>query len=295
MPARPRASLIYNPNAGRRRHARTIDGIKAALEPVYELAITPTRAPKEAIGLAREAAARADAVVFAWGGDGTIREVVEGILGSPVILGVLPGGTFNVVPRAVGLPPDPVRAAQRLASARPAPRDVGLIGETPFLMQVTAGLDAFIMHNVRPGMKARFGMAGAFIDAFRVFSRYSFPRFEVEVDGDVQEVTGAAFVNMTDYAGPFHIVPGGRWDDRVGHALLYRGRTHRQAIFYAIDIALGRHHLRPEVTIREAASMTIRKSPGLCLQTDGDPWSGALPATCRLAADRIQVLIPDRQ
>jgi len=290
--ARPRASLIYNPNAGRRRHARTIEEIKAALATAYELGIAPTRGPRDAIDLARDAATRGDAAVFAWGGDGTIREVVEGILGSPVMLGVLPGGTFNVIPSAIGLPRDPVEAAKALAIAKPSRRDVGLIEKTPFLMQATAGLDAFIMHNARSDMKARFGMAGVFFDAFRVFASYRFPRFEVEVDGDVIEVTGAAFVNMTEYAGRYHFVPGARWDDGLAHALLYTGRTHLKAVLFAISLGLGRHHRRPEVIIRPATSMTIRPTPSLCLQTDGDPWRGTLPATCRLAADRIQVLIP---
>jgi len=289
---RPRASLIYNPNAGRRRHDRTIEGIKAALAGAYELSITPTGGPKEAISLARNAAARGDAAVFAWGGDGTIREVVEGILGSPVMLGVLPGGTFNVVALAVGVPRAPVEAAAALATATPSARDVGLIETTPFLMQATAGLDAFIMHHARADMKARFGMAGVVIDAFRVFRRYRFRPFEVEVDGEVHLVTGAAFVNMTEYAGRYHFVPGGRWDDGVGHALLYKGRTHLQAVRFAISLAFGRHHLRPEVTIRRASVLTIRPSPDLYLQTDGDPWTGSLPATCRLSPDRIQVLFP---
>lgn len=289
---RPRASLIYNPNAGRRRHGQTIERIKAALAGAYDLSIAPTRGPKEATLLARQAAARGDVAVFAWGGDGTIREVVEGILGSPVMLGVLPGGTFNVVAQAVGVPRTPAEAAAALARASPSARDVGLIENTPFLMQATAGLDAFIMHHARADMKARFGMAGVVFDAFRVFLRYRFRPFEVEVDGEVFLVTGAAFVNMTEYAGRYHFVPGGRWDDGVGHALLYKGRTHLQAVRFAIGIALGRHHLRPEVTIRRAAALTIRASPGLYLQTDGDPWTGSLPATCRLSPDRIQVLIP---
>ena len=290
--SRPRASLIYNPNAGRRRHAATIEGIKDALGATYELGIAPTRGPKEAITLAREAATRGDAAVFAWGGDGTIREVVEGILGSPVMLGVLPGGTFNVVTLAVGLPRNPVEAARALASAKPSARDVGLIESTPFLMQATAGLDAFVMHHARADMKARFGMAGVFIDALRVFARYGFEPFEVDVDGEVFRVTGAAFVNMSEYAGRYQLVPGARWDDRLGHALLYTGRTHLQAVRFAISLAFGRRHGRPEVIIRPATSMTIRPSPGLHLQTDGDPWPGALPATCRLAPEQIQVLFP---
>ncbi len=165
MAARPRAALIYNPQAGRRRHGRTIEGITSALGAAYEISASPTRGPEDAITLARAAASRGDAAVFAWGGDGTIREVVEGILGSDVVLGVLPGGTFNVVALAVGLPRHPIKAAAALARAKPSPRDVGLIASTPFLMQATAGLDGFLMHHLRADLKARLGKTGVVIDA----------------------------------------------------------------------------------------------------------------------------------
>lgn len=289
---RPRASLIYNPNAGRRRHGRAIEGIKEALGTAYDLSITPTGGPNEATSLARTAATRGDAAVFAWGGDGTIREVVEGILGSEVKLGVLPGGTFNVVALSVGLPRTPVEAAVALVTARSSPRDVGLIESTPFLMQATAGLDGFIMRHLRPDMKARFGFAGVALDGLRAFSKYRFQPFEVEVDDEVHVVTGAAFVNMTEYAGRYQFVPGARWDDGRAHALLYTGRTHLQALLFAIGIGLGRHHLRRDVVIKEATRLTLRAGPSIYLQTDGDPWRGTLPATCRLASNRIQVLIP---
>jgi diacylglycerol kinase family enzyme len=291
-PARPPATLVYNPNAGRRRHARTIDGIKAALETRYQLAIVPSEGPQSAIALARAAARGGAEAVFAWGGDGTVREVVEGILGSPVVLGVLPGGTFNVVAKAIGLPGDPVRAAAALTTATPKARDVGLIGDTPFLMQAIAGLEGFIMHHLRAEMKARLGYAGASFDALRAFSRYRFEPFTVEVDGATYEVTGASFVNMTEYALQYHFVPGARWDDGRAHVLLYTGRTHLSALMFSLGIALGRHHRRADVLIREATSMTIHAGPSVHVQTDGDPWKGPLPTTCRLSPDRIQVLIP---
>jgi diacylglycerol kinase (ATP) len=293
--ARPRASLIYNPKAGRRRHAQTVEAIRAALGSVYELDVAPTRAPREAITLARSAATRGDAVVFAWGGDGTIREVAEGILGSPTVLGVLPGGTFNVVALALGLPRNPAEAARVLVTAEPAWRDVGLVEQTPFLMQATAGLDGFAMREMRPDMKARFGFAGVAIDGFRALAKYRFQPFEVEVDGVAHTVTGAGFVNMTEYAGRYHFVPGARWDDGKAHVLLYTGRTRFAAISFAITLGLGRHHLRRDVKIMEAETMVIRGNAPVFIQTDGDPWLGTLPATCRLSADRIQVLIPSAE
>lgn len=291
-PARLRASLIYNPKAGRRRHARTIEGLCGALSTRYELSVSPTRGPGEAIELALRAAESGDAAVFAWGGDGTVREVVEGILGSPVALGVLPGGTFNVVARALGLPADPVAAAGQLASGASVERDVGLIASTPFLMQATAGLDGFLMKDLRADIKARFGMAGVLYEGVRAFSKYRFGSFTVEVDGKVHEVTGAGFVNLPEYAGRFHYVPGARWDDGQGQVLLYRGRTRLAAFRFAIDLALGRHHRRRDVTIVDATRMTIHAGSPVDVQTDGDFWPGVFPATCQLSPHRIRVLVP---
>ena len=296
MPAvRPRASLIYNPKAGRRRHGRTIEGIKSALGEAYDLAVAPTAGPREAISLARDAAARGDAAVFAWGGDGTIREVAEGLLGSEVSLGVLPGGTFNVVALAVGVSRDPVKAARALAVAKPSPRDVGLIGTTPFLMQATAGLEGYAMHHLRPEMKAKYGIAGAVGDFLRAFLRYRFPTFTVELDGVAHQVTGAVFVNMAQYGGPFEIVPGARWDDGLAHALLYTGKSHLGAFLFTMRLLIGRHPGHRDVATRSATEMVIRDAPGVHVQVDGDAWRGTLPATCRLAAERIQVLIPSRR
>jgi diacylglycerol kinase (ATP) len=292
MAARPRAALIYNPNAGRRRHGQTIEGILSALGAAYEISASPTRSPRDAITLGREAASRGDTAVFAWGGDGTIREVVEGILGSPTRLGVLPGGTFNVVALAIGLPRNPVEAARALVHALPSARDVGLIASTPFLMQATAGLDGFLMHQLRADLKARIGKAGVVIDGLRGFTKYRFEPFDVEVDGEPHRVTGAAFVNMTEYAGAYRYVPGARWDDGIAHVVLFKGRSHMQALMFALGIALGRHHLRRDVLIKEARRMTIGAQEGLHLQTDGDPWKGPLPATCELSPQRIQALIP---
>jgi diacylglycerol kinase (ATP) len=294
--ARPRASLIYNPKAGRRRHGETIEGIKAALGATYELCVAPTRGPQDATRLAKDAAGRGEAAVFAWGGDGTVREVMEGIFGSRTSLGVLPGGTFNVAALAVGVSRrDPVAAAEALAYARPAGRDVGLIGTTPFVMQATAGLDGYLMHHVRADMKARYGMAGALLDGLRAYKGYRFPSFRVEVDGAAHEVRGAMFVNLAEYAGAYEIVPGARWDDGRAHVLLYQGRTHLAALGFTISLALGRHHRRRDVVIIDAKALTFPENITGAVQLDGDAFRGSLPATCRLAPDQIQVLIPERK
>lgn len=289
------ATLIYNPNAGRRRHAGTLDGIVATLSRRWATTVHATQGPGDATRLAREAAVRGDEAVFAWGGDGTIREVTEGLLGSPAALGVLPGGTFNVVALALGLPrTQPLKAAEALTQAAMEPRDAGLLGSTPFLMQATFGFDGFVMSQLSADRKARYGMAGSLIDGLRAFKDYRFPWFDVAVDGTPHRVTGAGFVNMAEYAGPFEFVPGARWDDRKGHVLLYSGRSHFAALRFAVSLALGRHHRGPHVLVREAEELLVLAGDSVYGQVDGDPWHGALPVRCRIAGERIQVLIPRR-
>lgn len=289
------ATLIYNPKAGRRRHAGALDGIVAVLGRRWTTTIRATEGPGDATALAREAAARGDEAVFAWGGDGTIREVTEGLLGSPAALGVLPGGTFNVVALALGLPrTQPLEAAGALLGAEAAPRDAGLLGSTPFVMQATFGFDGFLMRRLSADRKARYGIAGSVIDALRAFRDYRFPWFDVVVGGAPHRVTGAGFVNMAEYAGPFQFVPGARWDDRKGHVLLYSGRSHFAALRFALGLARGRHHRGPHVRIQEADELVVLAGDSVWGQVDGDPWRGSLPVRCRIADERIQVLIPPR-
>jgi diacylglycerol kinase family enzyme len=293
--AQPPATLIYNPFAGRRRHGERLSAIREILSERWDLAIDPSTRPGEATTLARSAGERGHAVAFAWGGDGTIREVAEGILGSNTALGALPGGTTNVVPRGIGLGADPVSAAVRLLSAVVRMRDVGTIAGQPFLMQATAGLDGFLMREVRPLMKARYGFAGIVFEAMRLAPRYAFPAFRVSVDGTGHEVTGAGFANMPWYAGTFRYAPDARWDDGRGDVLLYSGRTWFAAVMFAILLALGRHAQRSDVRIAPADSLTFEAPcPGLpapALQIDGDSWRGALPATCRIAPGALRVLL----
>lgn len=267
----------------------------AALSRRWATTVRATEGPGDATLLAREASVRGDEAVFAWGGDGTIREVTEGLLGSPSALGVLPGGTFNVVALAIGLPrTQPLRAAEALVGAEAAPRDAGLLGSTPFVMQATFGFDGFVMRRLNADRKARYGIAGSLIDGLRAFREYRFPWFDVVVDGVPHRVTGAGFVNMAEYVGPFEFVPGARWDDRQGHVLLYSGRSHFAALRFAVSLALGRHHRGPHVLIREAEELLVLAGDSVYGQVDGDPWHGALPVRCRIAEDRIQVLIPRR-
>jgi len=172
-----RGALVYNPVAGRRRATALRDAICAALAAGgWEVEAAPTAGPGDATPLAATLAreGRVEAV-FAAGGDGTLREVAAGLLGSDVALAPLPMGTTNVLVRALGVPREPLAAARALAAGVRRPLAVGVCGETPFLMMVSAGLDAAIMGALSGPLKARFGLGAVLAQGLGVWWRYPFP------------------------------------------------------------------------------------------------------------------------
>ncbi|MCG8458877.1 MAG: hypothetical protein MI919_21570, partial [Holophagales bacterium] len=140
MPTR-RVVLIYNPKSGRQVAHRAVPKLIATLSSSFDIEPLPTASPGDATRLAREHAAAADIeVAFALGGDGTLREVAKGLIGSSVALGPLPAGTANVLAYTLRLPRRSLAAARALTRGEVREMDVGMAGDEPFLMMASAGL-----------------------------------------------------------------------------------------------------------------------------------------------------------
>lgn len=289
------ARLVYNPTSGRRRHRSRLEAILAALHAGgFEVEAVPTERRGHAIEIARAAAADGVETVFAYGGDGTVREVAEGLYGSQAALGVLPGGTTNVVSIAFGLGQDPVEAARRLCRVEPRPVDVGLCGGRAFLMQASSGVEAYLMARLDPLMKARFGFAGAVMQAVGVFFRYRYPQIELRADGERIRATGAMVCNISEAAGPYRMVPEGAFDDGQLELLLFSGTTRASVASFCIDLYRGAHAKRGDVRIQPVREVVFEGPPEAFVQIDGDPMPAPHPIEVRLAPQRLMALVAGR-
>jgi diacylglycerol kinase family enzyme len=288
-----RAALIYNPASGRRRHERLLGGVRAALAAAgWTAEPIPTPGPGGATALARQLAAAGDvAAVLAYGGDGTVREVAAGLIGTGVALGILPGGTVNLLARAVGLPASPLAAASLLAGLTPRPLDVGLAGETPFLMMVSAGVDGAALAALDSRLKGRFGRSAVVAQALREWWRYPYPELAVEADGRATTATFAVVANIPLYAGPFRLVPQARPDDGRLDLLVFRGGRAATARF-AWDLLRAAHVRRRDVEVFPVTEVRLAGPPGARAQVDGDPCPEPLPLRIRLAPEKLLVLAP---
>ncbi len=296
MRAGTKATLVFNPAAGGARAARGLPAILAELRTRLDLEVVPADSPLQGREAARQAVAAGRELLFALGGDGTLNLLAGELAGTSVALAPLPGGTTNVVARALGLPRDPVAAARALLAGEVRELDVGrsrsAAGDGVFLMQVSGGLDARVMTAVDPRAKRRFGKLAVAVAGLREWWRYAFPEFTLEADGERLAATGFVMANLAEYAGGWRIVPSARPDDRRLELLLFRGRTRRAALGFALALALGRHARRRDIEIRPAAHVRVLAPASLSLQRDGDPFAATAPLELTLAERRLRVLAP---
>jgi diacylglycerol kinase family enzyme len=160
--AKKRMLIIVNP------YATTVsDRLKNlvvyALQGRFEVEAVSTEAQNHATEIGREARDGGYDIVVAFGGDGTVNEVANGLAGTSVPLSVLPGASTNVVCRTLGIPNDVVDATEHLLRVADAfePRgiDLGRVNDRYFVFSCGIGLDASVVQRVdaKPGLKARAG------------------------------------------------------------------------------------------------------------------------------------------
>jgi YegS/Rv2252/BmrU family lipid kinase len=287
------AVLIYNPRAGAWRTARLVEKIRHSLaESGYETDPQATREPGHATRLARDAAASGVDVVFAHGGDGTLREAAAGLVGTDTALAPIPGGTANVVALALGFPNNPLSAAASLADAAAFSMDVGLCGEEIFLMQTSAGIDAHIMGRLDPALKRRFGKAAVAISSLSGISTYGYPAIELVADGRRAIASFIAVCNLAYYAGPYRMAPFADPRDRALDLVVFRGTGRLATIAFARDLFLGRHQRRRDVEMMRVSEVEIRGPRGLAVQLDGDTLPVQLPVTIGVHPRTIRMLKP---
>jgi len=198
-----KTTLIYNPVAGRKPEKRERQ-IREAAETLtavsIDLTLAATTGPGDATNLARRAVAEGAELVIACGGDGTVNEVLNGLVPGNAILGIFPGGTANIIGKELRLPHHPVRAARQLpkwkprrialgqASWRDADNPPG-IARRYFISVAGIGFDAYIIHKLAWSFKISWGVAAYVVEAIRQALRYSFPPFVVDMESEKRRAT----------------------------------------------------------------------------------------------------------
>jgi len=285
--------LIVNPFASRVDEHR-LAAVRAALPGDTETRLTTTSG--EATAIARES--RNVDAIYVLGGDGTYNEVLNGVE-VDVPLGFLPGGGTSVLPRALGLPRDPVKAARRVAEGRTRRIALGRVNGRRFGFNAGVGFDAELVRKVdelgrspegrRPGDVAFLKVATAALRERRA-------RFEEQLE--VEGVGRAAFVLVANcspytYAGAIglDLVPGGSFDEGLAFVapISLGARDFPRVLFRGArggGLADGKAHAG-----RDLDRIVVRCDTPLPLQVDGEDAGDVLEAVYEAERDAVSVLV----
>jgi len=186
-----RVLLIVNPAS--RRGARIRErALRAFIDAGVECDVMPTEAPGHAATLARTHAHKYQAV-FTLGGDGTVMEVLGALAHNGPPVGILAGGTANVVARTLGIPLNPARAIPALLRGDEARLDLGRLGDgRRFAIGVGVGLDATMIAEAPAKLKKRLGFMAYVIGGYKAVLRNQRFALRLTVDGEVFELTASA-------------------------------------------------------------------------------------------------------
>jgi YegS/Rv2252/BmrU family lipid kinase len=190
-----RAVLIANPNAARTQEA-TVKGIVRVMQQAgWSLDVLATGGPGDARRIASDAVNDGVDVVAVFGGDGTTMQAAAALVGTETILGVLPGGTGNLLAGNLRLPVNPVRAAAAMVRGTPKRLDLGRMqrpdGEHYFAVACGAGLDARVMTETTSSQKHRWGMMAYWATTARLLPDIKSVPFHITIDGQEHEAEAA--------------------------------------------------------------------------------------------------------
>ncbi len=281
--------------------------VAAALEAGgFAARLAPTSAPGSASSLARTAAEQGAELVFACGGDGTINEVINGMLPGSATLGILPSGTANIFARELRIPLDPLRAARECA--RWSPRRIALgratwsvagndghAGESRYFLCVAGvGLDAYVIHKLSRDLANNFGVIAYGWEALRQVFRYPFPAISCQTEGRELRATFAVVQRSERYAGWLQMAPGSSVFDNQFTLCTFKSASRWRYFLYALAIVTRRHSRLRDVELLRTCNVSCSpadSSQRVYFELDGE-LAGMAPVTFELVPDALSVLVP---
>jgi diacylglycerol kinase (ATP) len=288
--------FIFNPHSG---HNRRRPGLAAAIRDFIaarslDADVAVTDGPGHATALAREAVLAGFSRVAAVGGDGTMNEVAQALVGTPSALALVPCGSGNGLALHLGLPTSPLGALQLVAggAARIAALDTGVVNGFPFFNAMGLGLDADVSR--RFNHLSRRGLAAYARTAWKALRAMRSERCTISIEGhrETLDVLLIAIANSDQYGNNARIAPRARVDDGMLDLIAVRPVGLCGAASLAARLFSGTFDRSPHVRRLRAAAFTIeRTTPGL-IHTDGETHTTGGTIEIAVRPRSLRVVVP---
>ena len=294
-----RALLIANPAAAR-TDARAVTAIRNTLRTGgWTVEVRATAQAGDARRFAREGRNQGFDVLVCYGGDGTAMEIAAGAMETGIPLGLVPGGTGNLLAGNLRLPRDPATAARVILAGRTAPIDLGTVeradGTHFFAVCSGTGFDARLMARTGPAEKRRWKMAAYVMHAFATLPDVTSPLHRVTVDGVVHDLPAAMVLvaNCGELVPPFlrlrdDIAPDDGWLD----VLVLRAEGVIQSLSAFLELLRRPVNGAQRLWFGRGRSVRVEvlEGPPQPMQLDGEPWGNA-PFEAQLLPAALSVIV----
>lgn len=306
-----RATVICNPAAGQRPcHEELIQVVSYLQSQGLQIdGVEETHGRTDVTTYARRAALRGSDLIFLSGGDGSIAEAVDGLVGTDAALGVLPGGTGNVFARQLNLPvpggihPRPLLESARLLLAGEVRSvDVGRVtprgAVTParhFLLWSGIGFDAAVNKGLEADQarKHRLGLAATVITSFLTLRDFAGTSARIRVDGHrvSRRVMMLVASNIQLYGVVFRLAQHAVIDDGLLDVVVFQGTTPARTLWHAFKLFINRHVDDPKVEFYRVRRLEIVTARPLPVHVDGDTI-GNTPVVIEAVPKSLRLLTP---
>ncbi|MDH4233432.1 MAG: diacylglycerol kinase family lipid kinase [Nitrospirota bacterium] len=288
--------LISNP-AARSASINKFDSASAFLqEKGFHVKLLLTEKSGDATHLAEEAVKEKPYAIVAAGGDGTINEVMNGMVKSDVPLALLPLGTTNVLAKELGIPEEMTAALTAAISKSPRAVSLGRIelnSDTDsaysryFCLMAGIGFDGKTVSEVNPAIKRKSGKAAYILSGLKNLLHYAPNQLFYHIDG--KEFTGFASVTgkSSRYGGNFKITPDADLADPVLYTCIFQGRKRSDLIRYVYRTVTGSLFKEKDIIYLKSNSVEVHGSAHI--QIDGD-YIGVTPATITVEKDALKII-----
>ena len=285
-----RVHVVINPASGNNESIlNTLNDVFRQCNVAWDVSITHKYG--DATRLAREAAASGVDLVMGYGGDGTQMEVANGLMGSGIPQGILPGGTGNAMAFELEIPRNLAKAAELLCKSKKRRHiDVGQIGDQYFMLRTYTGIQA--EQRVSREMKDRFGSLAYSADVVHTLMPEKRPKYQLTIDGDELEDEG--FICLIINAGSLSTVSvptTAKIDVSDGLLDVFIVNNNLSSLRALASFYVGTGRAKKRVHHWQGREISVQTDPSQEIWIDGESY-GPTPFTATVVPQALEVVVP---
>ncbi|MCZ6828090.1 MAG: diacylglycerol kinase family lipid kinase [Gammaproteobacteria bacterium] len=283
-------AFVVNPNSGRADKIDLEPVVRAVRAAGHEATLHITNAAGDALTIAEKADAD---VVVAVGGDGTVNEVLNGLLqGRATAFTVIPTGSANVLAADLGIRLTHETVLRLLTAGEERLFWPGVANGQAFAVMASVGFDADVVAAVDQNktMKSKYGKIAYLLQAFRMFFVKQDSRtLTISVDGELFSGGGVIISRSRFYGGAFACAPNADLSDSPLTVTIMKSTGRLALLRYGIALFCGRLHRLKDVEVVLGTSIRVEAQLPRYAQLDGDA-SQKLPLVVEVAGKPVQLI-----